>query len=69
MLDESKSLSKLPTILLSILSGPFLVTIVTVESLTNSLIEAGKASEELFRGERLPILDPEAKNSNTSSGN
>lgn len=61
MLDESQPQSQLPKVLLSILTGPFLLTIIAAESITNSLIEVGQASEEVFRGERLPILDPEAK--------
>lgn len=69
MLEESTTPSKLPTILLSILTAPFLLTIVTVESLTNSLIEFGQASEELFRGERLPMLDSEAEDPNNGKGN
>jgi hypothetical protein len=63
MLDESKSNNNLPKVLLSVLTGPFLLTIITVESLVNSLIEVGQASEEVFRGERLPILEPEVKDS------
>jgi hypothetical protein len=63
MLDETKSNNNLPKVLLSVLTGPFLLTIITVESLVNSLIEVGQASEEVFRGERLPILEPEVKDS------
>jgi len=66
MLDETKSNDNLPRLLLSVLTGPFLLTIITVESLVNSLIEVGQASEEVFRGERLPILEPEVKKDPTS---
>ena len=56
MLNETKSDNNLPKVLLSVLTGPFLLTIITVESLVNSLIEVGQASEEVFRGERLPKM-------------
>ena len=69
MLDETKSNNNLPRILLSVLTGPFLLTIITVESLVNSLIEVGQASEEVFRGERLPILEPEVKNAPSKTVN
>lgn len=62
MLDQTKANGNLPSILLSILTGPFLLTIITVDSLTKSLKEVGQASEEVFRGERLPILEPEVRN-------
>ncbi|TVQ46119.1 MAG: hypothetical protein EA365_06450 [Gloeocapsa sp. DLM2.Bin57] len=62
MLDENKSQDNLADILLSILTGPFILTIIGVDNLSKSLQEVGKASEEVFRGERLPILEPEVKN-------
>jgi len=63
MQEEIQSNSDLPGVLLSILTVPFLLTIILVDNLTNSLIEAGQASEEVFRGERLPILEPEMTDS------
>jgi len=63
MQEEIQSNSDLPSVLLSILTVPFLLTIILVDNLTNSLIEAGQASEEVFRGERLPILEPEMTDS------
>ncbi len=44
------------TIWLSIVTGPCLLTVMTAQSLLENLQEVGKASEEVFRGERLPIL-------------
>jgi hypothetical protein len=50
--------SPLPASLwLSLATTPFLLGIVAVRSLTQSLIELGQASEEVFRGDRLPILN------------
>jgi hypothetical protein len=41
---------------LSLAVSPFLLTYPGVRSLRETLIEMGKASEEIFRGDRLPIL-------------
>lgn len=35
---------------------PLLLGLVLVDNVTEGLIELGKASEEIFRGDRLPIL-------------
>lgn len=40
----------------SALAGPFLLTYLGARSLGRWAIEVGKTSEELFRGDRLPIL-------------
>lgn len=42
---------------LSLATSPFLVGMLAFQSLTQALIELGQASEEIFRGERLPILN------------
>jgi hypothetical protein len=41
---------------LGLVVSPLLVTYWGVRSLDRWLIEVGKASEEVFRGDRLPIL-------------
>jgi hypothetical protein len=38
------------------MTGPFLVTLMGARALSDALTQLGLASEELFRGERLPIL-------------
>ncbi|MGK7873871.1 MAG: hypothetical protein AB4426_11330 [Xenococcaceae cyanobacterium] len=44
------------TILLSLATTPFILGMLAVQSLAQTLIEVGQASEEVFRGDRLPIL-------------
>ncbi|MBE9047574.1 hypothetical protein IQ255_24750 [Pleurocapsales cyanobacterium LEGE 10410] len=41
---------------LSIATSPFILGILTLYALTELMTELGKASEEIFRSERLPIL-------------
>ena len=51
--------SKLPIsvdMLLSLATGPLLLGAIAAESLARTLTEVGKASEEVFRGDRLPVL-------------
>lgn len=45
-----------PQVVLSILAPSYLLTHEWGESLINALIESGRWSEELFRGDRLPTL-------------
>ncbi|OKH26857.1 hypothetical protein NIES593_02135 [Hydrococcus rivularis NIES-593] len=50
--------SSLPVSLwLSLATTPFVLGMLAFRSLTQSLIELGQASEEVFRGDRLPILN------------
>ena len=42
---------------LSLATPPFILSILTVHLLVELMTEFGKASEELFRSERLPLLD------------
>lgn len=42
---------------LSIATSPFIVTLLAVYLLTEFMTELGKTSEEIFRAERLPILN------------
>jgi hypothetical protein len=50
-----------PSMVISLMTGPFLVALLGTRALAEVLTQVGIASEELFRGERLPILqtDPE----------
>jgi len=45
-------------IALSLSSGIFLLGFSTANFLLNQVLQIGELSEELFRGERLPILTP-----------
>jgi len=48
---------KVPTqILLSLSTAPLLLLLLGGKALTQAMDELGQASEELFRGDRLPIL-------------
>ena len=52
--NQGFSLPIQPT--LSLLTLPFLGGLFLADTITNSSIEIGKLSEELFRGDRLPAL-------------
>ena len=41
---------------LSLLVAPFLVSVMTLDSIVQGLQEIGEVSEEILRGHRLPIL-------------
>jgi hypothetical protein len=45
-----------PSLLVSIAATPWLVTIVTLKAASGLLEQLGLASEEIFRGDRLPAL-------------
>jgi hypothetical protein len=49
---------------LSLITAPFLLALVALDSMSEGLIELGKASEEVFRGERLPVLKFPAEGAN-----
>jgi hypothetical protein len=42
---------------LALATSPFLVGILAARSLNQTLIDIGQASEEILRGDRLPILN------------
>ncbi|MGL5795507.1 MAG: hypothetical protein ACRC06_14130 [Waterburya sp.] len=42
---------------LSVATSPVIISILTLYLLTELMTELGKASEEIFRSERLPILN------------
>ena len=46
----------IPQLFLSLLTVPMMTTKMSGEKLIDMLEQMGKASEEVFRGERLPIL-------------
>lgn len=46
----------LSDVLVSLLTPPVLLSILAARTLTSALQEVGLASEELFRGDRLPSL-------------
>lgn len=48
---------KSSTLWVSLTTIPFLLGRITLESILDGLIEVGKASEEAFRGDRLPVLN------------
>jgi len=49
--------SQMPTkFLLSLSTAPFLLVLIGSKALTELVKEMGQASEEVFRGDRLPIL-------------
>lgn len=49
--------SQLPTkILLSLSTAPFLLILIASKTLSNLMQEMGQSSEEIFRGDRLPVL-------------
>jgi hypothetical protein len=48
---------KIPTqLLLSLSTAPLLLVLIGSKTLAAALTELGQASEEIFRGDRLPVL-------------
>jgi len=45
-----------PSLLVSIAATPWLAAIVSIQAASGFLEQLGVASEEMFRGDRLPIL-------------
>jgi hypothetical protein len=45
-----------PSLLVSLAATPWLLTIVTLNAASGLLEQLGLASEEIFRGDRLPVL-------------
>ncbi|ACK72607.1 hypothetical protein PCC7424_4237 [Gloeothece citriformis PCC 7424] len=46
-----------PSLWLSLVTSPFLLFLIALQSVIEGLRELGIASEEIFRGDRLPILN------------
>jgi len=58
MPQESRPSPKIPTtLLLSLGTIPVLAVLLGSKAVLQVMREVGEASEELFRGDRLPILD------------
>ncbi|AFZ55398.1 hypothetical protein VKI21_02495 [Cyanobacterium aponinum UTEX 3222] len=53
---DQKSSFQLPCVALSLLTPPMVLGQMLGNNLMSLLVDMGKASEEIFRGERLPIL-------------
>ncbi len=54
--------SNIPTnLLLSLGTIPVLAVLIAGKAVGKALIELGQASEELFRGDRLPVLENKQK--------
>ncbi len=47
---------KLSDLLLSAATIPFLASLVVSRVIAQAIVAAGEASEEIFRGDRLPVL-------------
>jgi hypothetical protein len=45
-----------PSLLVSLAATPWLVTIATLRATSTALEQLGLLSEEIFRGDRLPVL-------------
>ena len=57
---------ELTQVALSISSGVFLLGLNVGNFLLEQVLELSKASEEIFRGERLPLLTPTSKEGETN---
>ncbi len=53
---DKKLGSQLPYFALSLLTPPVVLAQMLGDNLMTLLVDMGKASEEIFRGERLPVL-------------
>lgn len=54
--SERMNISGTPSVVISLMTGPLLIAVIGVRALSDALTQVGIASEELFRGERLPTL-------------
>lgn len=57
-----------PHVAISIITAPFLLGLLGARAIAASLTQLGLASEEVFRGERLPVLSKVPGKSASSSG-
>ena len=55
-MSNNNSHSIIPQLILGIVTPTMMITKVSGEKIIDLLEDMGKASEEIFRGERLPIL-------------
>jgi hypothetical protein len=64
---DKKNYSSIPSVVwLSMATAPFLTGLVALNSLSKTILEISQASEELFRGDRLPILRVPKSSQDTS---
>jgi hypothetical protein len=56
VIGEPMNRNPAPSVVLSVVTGPFLVVLLGARAIADTLTQVGIASEELFRGERLPIF-------------
>jgi hypothetical protein len=56
-----------PSVLVSLAATPWLLTIVSLKAASGFLEQLGLASEEVFRGDRLPVLHFPAENTSSSA--
>lgn len=54
--SEQMNIPGAPSVVVSLMTGALLVTLMGARALSEALTQVGLASEELFRGERLPNL-------------
>jgi hypothetical protein len=55
--DDMLNLKISPDLLLSLATAPLLVGLLTSKAFAELIQDVGQASEEIFRGDRLPVLD------------
>jgi hypothetical protein len=53
---SNSTMPVMPSLLVSLAATPWLVAIVTLKTASGYLEQLGLASEEIFRGDRLPVL-------------
>lgn len=61
VVSERMNIPGSPSVVISLMTGPLLVTLIGARVLSDALTQLGLASEELFRGERLPTLQSVAR--------
>lgn len=60
--------TRIPTLLVSAVTGPMVLTLLTGQALATLFQELGELSEEIFRGDRLPLLEqPQSSSPSFSS--
>jgi hypothetical protein len=56
MKSSSSNFSPDPNLLISVATLPVLMGLIGGRMMSQTLIDLGRASEEIFRGDRLPVL-------------
>lgn len=65
-ISQPKHSTGISSVVISLMTGPFLVTLMGVRTLADTLEQVGIVSEELFRGVRLPNLHTVPSNEDNS---